>query len=322
MPKTHIRTRRTHPLNALRAFEAAARLGRVSAAADELGVTHGAVSRQVRQLEEYLDIELFEGPRRRPVVTSAGTRLGDRLTPLFQRLDDTVIEVADQRHGPLDVACYSTFAVRWLIPRLHRFQKSNLNIDVRLSTSEDRIATGRGRHDILIFALDPKSDPEEGDIGLFEEVLGPVLSPKLVPARRKTTLAAVADWTLLETRTRRNAWSIWAKAQSRTRPERPTRSAEFDHYSFAIEAASSGLGVCVVPLHLVADDVRSGRLAAPLGFAASGYRYIMRTRSPKSDKAERFITWIKAEILACQTDWHAALTSPTRTDRRPNAPAG
>ncbi len=305
MPKTHIRTRRTHPLNALRAFEAAARLGRVSAAADELGVTHGAVSRQVRQLEQYLDVELFEGSRRRPVVTLAGTRLADRLTPLFQRLDDTLIDVVDQRHGPLDVACYSTFAVRWLIPRLHRFQKANQNIDVRLTTSEDRIATGRVRHDMLIVALDPKSDLAEGDIELFEEVLGPVVAPKLVSARRKTTLAVLADLTLLETRTRRNAWPIWAKAQSQVRPERPSRTAEFDHYSLAIEAASSGLGVCIVPLHLVADEVRSGRLVAPLGFSESGYRYVMRARTPTSDKVERFLTWIRAEILACQVHWHA-----------------
>ena len=305
MPKAHIRTRRTHPLNALRAFEAAARLGRVSAAADELGVTHGAVSRQVRQLEQYLDVELFEGSRRRPVVTLAGTRLADRLTPLFQRLDDTLIDVVDQRHGPLDVACYSTFAVRWLIPRLHRFQKANQNIDVRLTTSEDRIATGRVRHDMLIVALDPKSDLAEGDIQLFEEVLGPVVAPKLVSARRKTTLAVLADLTLLETRTRRNAWPIWAKAQSQVRPERPSRTAEFDHYSLAIEAASSGLGVCIVPLHLVADEVRSGRLVAPLGFSESGYRYVMRARTPTSDKVERFLTWIRAEILACQVHWHA-----------------
>jgi LysR family transcriptional regulator, glycine cleavage system transcriptional activator len=305
MPKTHIRTRRTHPLNALRAFEAAARLGRVSAAADELGVTHGAVSRQVRQLEQYLDVELFEGSRRRPVVTLAGTRLADRLTALFERLDDTLIDVVDQRHGPLDVACYSTFAVRWLIPRLHRFQKANQNIDVRLTTSEDRIATGRVRHDMLIVALDPKSDLAEGDIQLFEEVLGPVVAPKLVSARRKTTLAGLADLTLLETRTRRNAWPIWAKAQSQVRPERPSRTAEFDHYSLAIEAAASGLGVCIVPLHLVADEVRSGRLVAPLGFSESGYRYVMRARTPTSDKVERFLTWIRAEILACQVHWHA-----------------
>jgi DNA-binding transcriptional LysR family regulator len=292
-------------LNALRAFEAAARLGRVSAAADELGVTHGAVSRQVRQLEQYLDVELFEGSRRRPVVTLAGTRLADRLTALFERLDDTLIDVVDQRHGPLDVACYSTFAVRWLIPRLHRFQKANQNIDVRLTTSEDRIATGRVRHDMLIVALDPKSDLAEGDIQLFEEVLGPVVAPKLVSARRKTTLAGLADLTLLETRTRRNAWPIWAKAQPQVRPERPSRTAEFDHYSLAIEAASSGLGVCIVPLHLVADEVRSGRLVAPLGFSESGYRYVMRARTPTSDKVERFLTWIRAEILACQVHWHA-----------------
>jgi LysR family transcriptional regulator, glycine cleavage system transcriptional activator len=305
MPKPHIRTRRTHPLNALRAFEAAARLGRVSAAAVELGVTHGAVSRQVRHLEQYLDIELFEGSRRTPMVTAAGTRLADRLTPLFQRLDDTLSEVVDQRHGPLDVACYSTFAVRWLIPRLHQFQGSNLNIDVRLSTNEERIGTGRARHDILIFALAPKSDPEEGDIRLFDEVLGPVVAPQLIATRRKTTYSAVAGLTLLETRTRRNAWPIWAKAQARAKPERPSRTTEFDHYSLAIEAASSGLGVCIVPLHLVADEVRSRRLIAPLGFAPSGYRYVIRARSPKSDKAERFTNWIKAEILMCQEDWRA-----------------
>jgi DNA-binding transcriptional LysR family regulator len=146
---------------------------------------------------------------------------------------------------------------------------------------------------MLIVALDPKSDLAEGDIQLFEEVLGPVVAPKLVSARRKTTLAGLADLTLLETRTRRNAWPIWAKAQSQVRPERPSRTAEFDHYSLAIEAASSGLGVCIVPLHLVADEVRSGRLVAPLGFSESGYRYVMRARTPTSDKVERFFTWIR-----------------------------
>jgi ATP-dependent Lon protease len=93
--------------------------------------------------------------------------------------------------------------------------------------------------------------------------------------------------------------------EAQVRPERPSRTTEFDHYSLAIEAASSGLGVCIVPLHLVADEVRSGRLVAPLGFSESGYRYVMRARTPTSDKVERFLTWIRAEILACQVHWHA-----------------
>ena len=158
---------------------------------------------------------------------------------------------------------------------------------------------------MLIVALDPKSDLAEGDIQLFEEVLGPVVAPKLVSARRKTTLAVLADFDIARNAHASKCMAEWAKAQSQVRPERPSRTTEFDHYSLAIEAASSGLGVCIVPLHLVADEVRSGRLVAPLGFSESGYRYVMRARTPTSDKVERFLTWIRAEILACQVQWHA-----------------
>src|SRR5262249_29696517 len=117
--RTHMK--RALPLNALRAFEAAARHGRMTAAAAELHVTHGAVSRQVRHLEAVLGVRLFEGPKSRLTLTEAGRNLLPRLTAAFGEIEAAVDAVADRDEGPLDVSCTSTFAMRWLLPRLHRF---------------------------------------------------------------------------------------------------------------------------------------------------------------------------------------------------------
>lgn len=114
--------RRLPSLNALRAFEAAGRHGRMSQAADELNVTHSAVSRQVQLLEEALGVSLFEGPRNALRLTEAGRTLVPGLTGAFDQIDTAVRLVADTEDGPLDVSCLGTFTMRWLIPRLHRFQ--------------------------------------------------------------------------------------------------------------------------------------------------------------------------------------------------------
>jgi LysR family glycine cleavage system transcriptional activator len=290
--------RKALPLNSLRAFEAAARLGRITAAADELAVTHGAVSRQVSQLEAFLGLDLFEGPRSRPVLTPPGARLLLSLTPALDQIDAAVRTIIDEEDGVLDVACLSTFAMRWLIPRLHRFQHAYPAIEVRLSTDRGRTDASRGRYDLEIFALDKTAKLGVEDTLLFVERLGVVLAPSLMPTRKTFQIKDLAGIPHLATRTRMNAWPMWLESVgANPTPGRSKPGAEFEHYYFTIEAASNGLGACVAPLHLVSNDVRSGRLVAPFGFIESGYRYIVRHQRSENKKSVRFCRWLEREAV-------------------------
>ena len=176
--------RKNIPLNALRAFEAAARLGRLTVAAEELGVTHGAVSRQVRQLETVLGVDLFGGPRSKPELTQAGQSLAPVLTAALDQIDNAVRTVLAEEEGLLQVACLSTLAMRWLIPRLHRFTQAHPGIDVRLSTDKEHIDPERGRFDLVITVVDGEEVLRARDALLFREQIGVVLAPALDAFRK------------------------------------------------------------------------------------------------------------------------------------------
>jgi LysR family transcriptional regulator, glycine cleavage system transcriptional activator len=295
-------SRKPVPLHALRVFEAAARLGRMTDAATELAVTHSAISRQLQHLEAYLGTELFAGPRNRRALTPPGQQLLSALTPIFDQIDVAVRSCAEEASGVLDVACYSTFAMRWLIPRLHRFQKAHATIEVRLSTDLSAARFSRGHHDVSITALAPKAATLASDVLLFAERLGPVAAPSLIAAKKRLLHADLARLPHLTAATRVNAWHLWCTAVGQ-----PTLllgrkpSITFDHYAHTLAAAANGLGVCVSPLHLVLDDIASGRLRAPFGFVASGYRYVARPRLPLSRKTRHFIAWLQREAAADAT---------------------
>ncbi len=127
--------RRLPPLNSLRAFEAAGRTGLIKRGAEELCVTHGAISRQVQQLEDWLGVTLFEGSKHAPKLSETGRILLPALTAAFDQIESAVSQIADSEQGTLDVSCPGTFTMRWLIPRLHRFQHAYPQIEVRLNSS-------------------------------------------------------------------------------------------------------------------------------------------------------------------------------------------
>ncbi|MES2613663.1 MAG: LysR substrate-binding domain-containing protein [Pseudomonadota bacterium] len=291
---------RLPPLGALRAFEAAARLGRMTAAADELSVSPGAISRQVRQLEDHLGLPLFDGTKARPTLTAAARTLQPVLTHAFQQIEDTVRALGDAHHGPLDVACFSTFTVKWLIPRLFDFHAQHPGIEVRLRTTDTGTDAAREGCDLLITAEDADT-PRDGAtaLPLFAERLGPVLAPALA-ARSGGMLRTPADLVgqpLLHTRTRRNAWAMWAASAGTDLPAAATTTGPvYEHYYFTLEAAVRGLGIAVAPWHLVMDDVQAGRLLAPLGFAASGYDYLALRRSGAAHpRLDVFCAWLVAQ---------------------------
>lgn len=292
---------RLPPLAALRAFEAAARLGRMTAAADELSVSPGAISRQVRQLEEHLGLPLFDGTKARPTLTAAARTLQPVLTTAFQQIEDTVRALGDAHHGPLDVACFSTFTVKWLIPRLFDFHARHPGIEVRLRTTDTGTDAAREGCDLLITAQEAAMPRDAAALPLFSERLGPVLSPAL--AARTGALRTPADLAgqpLLHTRARRSAWAAWAAAAGADWPDAAAAAGPvYEHYYFTLEAAVRGLGIAVAPWHLVADDVQAGRLAAPFGFADSGYDYLaLRRTAAAHPRLDTFCQWLAAQARA------------------------
>ncbi|MFD2263171.1 LysR substrate-binding domain-containing protein [Lacibacterium aquatile] len=275
------------PLNALRAFEAAARHGRMNAAADELGVTPGAVSRQVALLEETLGITLFAGTKAKPELTDAAKALLPGLSAAFDQIAQTVQQARQAAAETLDVSCLGTFALRWLIPRLHRFQEAEPTITVRLTPTSVPVDITREGFDLAIM-LDNEGRGDLMQVELFGEEIGLVTAPALAAGLKIDSILP-----RLSTRTRPDAWNEWARLEGVLLPDSGER--EFQHYYFTLEAAVAGLGVAIAPRHLVAEDIRAGRLAAPFGFRASGGRYVARHRRRPSPAVQRFCEWLRQE---------------------------
>jgi LysR family transcriptional regulator, glycine cleavage system transcriptional activator len=279
-------------LNALRAFEAAGRLGRMTHAAEELHVTHSAISRQIRHLEGLLGAALFEGPRNALRLTQAGNTLLSGLTSAFEQIDHAVRAVADLEDGPLDVSCPGTFTMRWLIPRLYRFQAANPDIEVRLTASHRPVDFGRDNFDVAIRAGSPPWPDGAEVVALFPEQTGPVLA----------TIFAVegaehfSSLPVLHTRTRPRAWEDWL-VRSGLAIKGGTR-VDYEHFYFMLEAAGAALGVCVAPWPYVADDIRLGRLSAPFGFLDSGQHYVALRRARRHRKSSLFCDWLRREALS------------------------
>jgi LysR family glycine cleavage system transcriptional activator len=278
------------PLNALRAFEAFGRLGRMTAAADELFVTHGAVSRQIRQLEQWLGFPLTEGPKTQLKLTPEARRLLGASSAAFDLIGEAAARkpVGDQ---DLHLACYGTFAIRWLIPRLADFMDSHP--DIRLHVREvagESFQFQSGSADAAICLRSSKA-PGEQETPFLANFYGPVMSPA-----RAAALGGDPGGLLLEprlhTRTWPQAWPNWAKG-ARVGLSTPVVERNFDHFSHALEAAAGGLGVAMAPWAFVADDLEAGRLVAPLGFIKLPGRLILTRPAGRANPAvDRFAQWL------------------------------
>ena len=254
---------RLPPLNAIKAFEAAARLGSFTRAAKELNVTHGAISRQIRLLEDWLSIRLFVRTSRNAVPTQTGADLLaevgpalDRVAIVCQRLQNRVPATAVLRLSALP-----TFAMRWLIPRLPEFQCDHPGLDLRIVTA----STPSEQFGMDVDAVISGPARQSGWVGkrFLGETRLPVLSPDLLEKCPLRVPADLANHTLLHAATLLTAWPRWLAAANA--PElKPAREQVFEHFYFAIQAALEGLGVIMGPVALISEELRSGRLLAPI----------------------------------------------------------
>ncbi|MDP2699316.1 LysR substrate-binding domain-containing protein [Thalassospira sp.] len=288
------------PLASLPAFEAAARHQSFSRAAEELNLTHGAISRAVAQIEERLDCALFVRRNRRVYLTRAGERLlaatGTALDGLGRAIEE--IHRHDVASPILTVSCEPSLAMRWLMPRLGLFRENNpdLHIDLRLAGGPiDLLQDGC---DIAIRRNDFGISDDYHVTHLWTERAGPVCDPDCWETILGRDLSR-ARW--LHSRTRPDAWEVWKKASHYQ--GLPASEQYFDHFFFALQAAVNRLGTAIGPLPLVQDDLVAGRLIAPLGMAVTGFEYVLITLDgPSRDqRIGRFFDWLMiqaAEMVA------------------------
>ncbi|UVE17851.1 LysR family transcriptional regulator [Pseudomonas sp. LS44] len=289
------------PLNALRAFEAAARLLSVSQAADELHVTHGAVSRQIRALEEHLGLALFSKDGRGVKLTDAGLRLRDASGEAFERLRSVCGELKQGRaDAPFVLGCPGSLLARWFIPRLDRLNRALPELRLQLSASEGDLDPRRAGLDATLWFAEP---PWPADMQVYElaaERIGAVLSPRHPRAGelQQAPARVLGGEALLHTASRPQAWPQWAQAHGLDARQLQLGQG-FEHLYYLLEAAVAGLGVAIAPQLLVADDLTAGRLLAPWGFVETPARLALWVPARSLDqRAERLAQWLAEELEA------------------------
>lgn len=286
-------------LNALRAFEATARLGSVSRAAEELHVTHGAISRQLRVLEEELDQPLFARLGRGIALTPTGEQLRDRVAGAFDQLREGWEELRRHRgEAPFVLGCASSLLARWVIPRLDRLERDLPMLRLHLSPEEDPLAPQRAEPDAALALATPPWPSSWQVHELAPEHIGPVVSPRYAGLARllEQGETALRDEALLHTSSRPQAWPTWAQA-SGLAVDTLHYGQGFTRLFYLLEAAVAGLGVAIAPEQLVQDDLRAGRLLAPWGFRQTEAKWILATPRRRSDsRVDALAAWLRNEL--------------------------
>ena len=265
-------TRRLYPLNALRAFEAAARHLSFVKAADELHVTPAAISHQVKGLEEFLGLQLFRRLPRGLLLTDAGQLFLPELREGFTRLDSAVERVCEiDMHGPLMISVAPAFAAKWLVPRLESFGAANPDIDVRISASLAVIDFQRDSFDAAI-RLGRGRYPGLTSTRLFDESVTPMCSPRLLEGDHPLQLPddlrhhVLLHDDSLDFDATAPKWVTWLEAAGVNRTN-ADRGPHFSHPDHSLQAAIDGAGVVLGWRCLAAADLAVGRLIAPFDLA-------------------------------------------------------
>lgn len=295
-------TSRLPSLNALRAFEAVVRLGGVTRAAEALHVTHGAVSRQLRVLEDELGLSLFRREGRALVPTAAARQLADAAGTAFSGIGDAIARIRRaEAQAPLVLGCPASVLARWIIPRLPQLERDLPNLQLHLSPQEAMPdAELSGLDAALVLQAPPWPDTWQVH-DLAPERIGPVLA-KSHPAAgwlQSSAPHVLLQESLLHTSSRPQAWPDWAQHVG-LNPDLLRLGTGFEHLYYLLEAASAGLGIAIAPEPLVRADIANGRLIAPYGFVETRARWLLCYRRDWADPR-----------LPCLADWmRQALQDP------------
>jgi DNA-binding transcriptional LysR family regulator len=293
------------PLAALRFFNTAAQTQSFVKAAQQLHVTHGAVSRQVRLLEDALGVELFERRNRAIFLNQAGRLLFDVTAPMFEQLQSVVGRLQREvREEVIVLSCEPTIAMKWLIPRLPDFHAAHPNIQVQLLTAGGPIDFVRSGADLAIRRDDFHWDPSLHSVTICAEWIGPVCVPSSPLANGQRQ-----GQRLLHSRTRPQAWDNWLRLTGQAMPD--ASRVDYEHFYLCVQAATAGLGIGMASLLMVQDELDGGQLIAPFGFIQDGSSYCLLSPRPFSENAScmAFKAWLTAQMSLCTQPLLARLDS-------------
>lgn len=298
---------RLPPLNALRTFEAAGRLGSIRAAAEELVVTPGAVSRQVRVLESWLGVPLFQHEGRGLRLTASGARYLEAVTRHLTAIGAATDEITGRpgSEHALHIRAYTLFATNWLIPRLSDFHQSQPWVELELMTSSRPDDFGQGDVDAEILPAGRQTSPGfETDVLVTDEVVL-VCSPAYRERYRLEVPADVARLPahgFLRSVASPELWDRWFRAAEVTGLD-AGHGPSFGDSSLTCRAAAAGQGVALAPLTFVAPDLAAGHLVMPF---AQGVGPLMRfclarpASRPRTRAFTAFRAWLLTEAAADQ----------------------
>lgn len=288
---------RLPPLNALKAVEAAGRNMSFTRAAEELHVTPGAISRQVKLLEDFLGTTVFERKNRELRLLAEGEAYLKSLTEIFERLDATTRRFQDTRRArPLHIHCSMTFTLRWLVPRLTSFHASHPIREIRITTAVVPIIAQLNTGDIdVMIELGSGDWPELISHRLEDSELAPVCSAKVASAfSRPARVCELAGHTLLHSLARPDDWASWLRAAGGAGID-PYRGLRFESSSLAYQAAIEGMGIAIAQRCLIRDDLRAGKLVMPFDFSLKdgwGYYFIYLPGSAHETRLVEFREWL------------------------------
>jgi len=248
-------------MNALLAFDAAARRESIARAAEELALTESAVSKQIAALELRLGVRLFDRVRQRIYLTRAGEAYRDMVAETIERFERDTLEIMSHHGvgGLLEIAVLPTVGATWLIPRMASFYERNPGMSVNFRSRNERFLFTGSNLDGAVYYGEANWPGATTDF-LFDEVLVPVGRPGVLGEAKTLSADNIASCRLLHLATRPNAWRQWCGAND-CGATNAVSGPRFDTQAMVINAALCGLGVALMPLFLIADELRQGRLA-------------------------------------------------------------
>ena len=290
--------RQLPPMSTLRSFEAAARHLSFTKAAEELHVTHGAVSRAIRTLEDRLQVKLFKRNIRAVVLTQAGDSYFVVVRDLLDRLSAATVTLMDQQtSGVINVSTVDSFGAKWLVPRLFRFSQKHKDIDVRLSSSS-QLANFESDGIDLVIRFGRGNYPGLQSELLVQENLTPVCSPKLMAGPHPPrTLADLKHHTLIHDEFPID-WVGWLKFAGAPDID-ARRGIRFQSSVHAVQAAVQGDGIVLGRSALVSDDLKAGRLIQPFKVVLPmdlAYYVVYPPSSIARPKVKAFRDWLFEEV--------------------------
>ncbi|MBS0334275.1 MAG: transcriptional regulator GcvA [Proteobacteria bacterium] len=300
-----VERRRLPPLNALRAFEAAARHLNFSRAADELSVTPGAVSQQIQNLEDYVGAALFKRTPKGLLLTDAAQTALPALREAFDRLAEAASLLTAAVDGRrLTLTAPPSFAAKWLVPRLGAFEQAHPQVDVWLSAAMELVDLQAGEVDVAI-RYGAGRYPGLEVKRLFSESVIPVASPEHLAGNPLNTPADLANHVLLHDGSPDPDdscpdWPMWLAARGLKNID-GMRGPRFNQSSLVIEAAMNGRGVALAKRTLAQADLEAGRLVAPLQIATAvdfAYYLVHPKAKGRLPQVKAFVSWIDAEATA------------------------